>query len=255
YQVEQDVQKAIAPPICSITQNAGCKIFKTQSTQELEQNDRTLMKCLRASNPYLVYRVFILKLEFIKQEIKQELSSLFIPEIKTSETKFQEIRRARRKNSYFYHGIELCSLSGLNRRGDELINLKPGTRVKITADYHSSSLGDDNRQIMVYVKQADIKTKEKYLVSLDSLIYASSSDLYVKAVLTQIKGLVGVLGLTKQDYLQYIEQTYGVKRTGQLWATEIFEVVTHFKNLFYSMFDGWLKVLNGFSSVIVEHES
>ena len=245
-EARQNIQKAIAPIICSTNKNESDKIAETQVSPKLYQSDRTFMKCFVGLTPYLAYRVFILKLEFIKQEIRQKLSSLFVPEIKTSKTKFKEIRKARRKNSYFYHGIELCSLSGLNRRGDELINLKPGTRVKITADYHSSSLGDDNRQIMVYVKQADIKTKEKYLVPLENLICASSTDPYAKIVLTQIKGLVGVLGLTKEDYQQYIEQTYGVKRTGQLWATEIFEVVTYFKYLFYSMFDGWLKVLNGF---------
>ncbi|MFM2315410.1 MAG: hypothetical protein RLZZ04_4688, partial [Cyanobacteriota bacterium] len=154
----------------------------------------------------------------------------------------KEIGKARRKNSYFYHGREVSSRSGLNRRGDELMDLKPGTRVKITTDTHSSSLGDDNRQIMVYVKQVDVKTKEKYLISLDSLICALSNDSYVKAVLPQIKGLVGVLGLTKEDYLQHIEQLYGVKRTGQLWPTEIFEVVTHFQNLFYSVLDKWVTV-------------
>jgi hypothetical protein len=94
---------------------------------------------------------------------------------------------------------------------------------------------------MVYVKQADAKTKEKYLVSLDGLIYAESTDLYAKAVLTQIKGLVDVLGLTKEDYLQYIQETYGVERTGRLWPTEIFEVVTHFQKLFFSIFGDWLE--------------
>ncbi|MGL5076965.1 MAG: hypothetical protein ACRDBG_14225, partial [Waterburya sp.] len=188
------IQKAIAPPICSMQPNASSKIPVIQAKQEFSQSDRTLMKCCVGQAPYLVYRVFVLKLELIKLEIKQKLENLFTPEIKTSETKLKEIGKARRKNCYFYHGIEVSSRSGLNRRGDELINLKPGTRVKILTNIHSSSLGDDNRQIMVYVRPIDVKTKEKYLVSLDSLICASSNDSYVKAVLPQIKGLVGVLG-------------------------------------------------------------
>ncbi|MGL6338680.1 MAG: hypothetical protein ACRC80_06005 [Waterburya sp.] len=238
------IQKAIAPPICSMQPNASSKIPVIQAKQEFSQSDRTLMKCCVGQAPYLVYRVFVLKLELIKLEIKQKLENLFTPEIKTSETKLKEIGKARRKNCYFYHGIEVSSRSGLNRRGDELINLKPGTRVKILTNIHSSSLGDDNRQIMVYVRPIDVKTKEKYLVSLDSLICASSNDSYVKAVLPQIKGLVGVLGLTKKDYLQYIEQTYSVKRTRQLWATEIFEVVTYFQNLFDSSFNNGEQTLS-----------
>jgi hypothetical protein len=231
------IQKAIAPPICSTLQNVSGKISVTQATHKFSQSDRTLMKCCVGLTPYLVYRVFVLKLELIKQEVKQKLENLFKPEIKTSEIKLKEIRQARRKNSYFYHGREVSSRSGLNRRGDELINLKSGTRVKITTYTHSSSLGDDNRQIMVYVRPINVKTKEKYLVPLNTLIYATSTDSYINLILPQIKGLVGALGLTKKDYLQYIEQTYGVKRTGQLRSTKIFEVVTHFQNLFYSMFD------------------
>lgn len=245
-EANQAIQKAIAPPICSIAQNAGGKIFKTLSTQELEQSDRTLMKCLRAFNPYLVYRVFVLKLELIKQEIKQNVENLLVPEIKTSETKFKDVRRARRKNCYFYHGIEVSSRSGLTRRGDELINLKPGTKVKISTDYHSSSLSDDNRQIMVYVRPLEIKTKEKYSVPLNTLIHVTpDSDLYVKAVLPQIKGLVAALGLTKDDYKAHLRQTYNVKSIIQLSGREIFEVVSYLENLFYSIFDDWLKVLNG----------
>jgi len=236
-QASKAVQKAIAPPACSISSNKPSKISVTQTGQKLGKSDHTLMKCFVGLTPYLVYRVFVLKLELIKQEIKQKLDNLFTPEIKTSETKLKEIRKARRKNSYFYHGIEVSSRSGLNRRGDELINLKSGTRVKITTYTHSSSLGDDNRQIMVYVRPINVKTKEKYLVPLNTLIYATSTDSYINLILPQIKGLVGALGLTKEDYLQYIEQIYGVKRTGQLRSTKIFEVVTHFQNLFYSVFD------------------
>ena len=104
-EVSQDVQKAIAPPVCSILKNESDKILVTQATQKFEQSDRTFMKCFVGLTPYLVCRVFILKLEFIKQGIKQKLENLFIPEIKTEETKLKEIRQARRKNSYFYHGI------------------------------------------------------------------------------------------------------------------------------------------------------
>ncbi|MBW4536407.1 MAG: hypothetical protein KME09_20955 [Pleurocapsa minor HA4230-MV1] len=236
-ETRQFIQKAIAPQVCSTLQNESSKIPVIQATQKFPQSDRTFMKCCVGLTPYLVYRVFILNLKLIEQEIKQKLGNLFISETKTSETKFKEIRKAKRKNSYFYHGIELSSRSAFNCRSDELINLKPGARVKILANYHSSSLRDDNWQIMVYVKQVDIETEEKYLVALDSLICASSTDSYVKAVLPQIKGLVGALGLTKKDYLQYIEQLYGVKRTRQLCATQIFEVVTHFQNLFYSVFN------------------
>ncbi|NJL51145.1 MAG: hypothetical protein HC930_01095 [Hydrococcus sp. SU_1_0] len=212
------------------------------------------MKCFVGETPYLVCRAFVLKLEFIKQEIKQKLESLFIPEIKTSEAKFKEVRKARRKNSYFYHGREVSSRSGLTCRGDKLINLKPGTKVKITTDYHSSSLSDDNRQIMVYVrpiefKTKEFKTKEKYLVFLDNLIQiGSSSDSYIKVVLPQIKDLLVALGLTKEDYRQHIQQAYGVESIRQLWPTEVFEVVTHFQNLFLSIFDSRQKVSDGFSS-------
>ena len=245
----QDVQKAIAPPVCSILKNESDEILVAQATQKFERSDRTFMKCFVGLTPHLVYRVFILKLKLIKEKLKQQLESLFTSEIKTSKTKFQEIRRARRKNSYFYHGIEVSSRSGLTRRGDELINLKPGTKVKILTDYHSSSLSDDDRQIMVYVRPTDIKTKEKYLVLLDNLIQVTiNSDSYVKAILPRIKDLVTALGFSKEDCLQYIKQTYGVEKTGQLRATEIFEVVTHFQNLFYSIFDDSIKVSNGLFS-------
>lgn len=244
--INQAVQKAIAPVVCSTSENESDKIAETQISPKFNQSDRTFMKCFVGQAPYLVYRVFILKLELIKQKLKQQLENLFTPEIKTSETKFKEIRKARRKNCYFYHGIELNPRSALNRRDDELISFKPGTKVKILTDYHSSSLGDDNRQIMVYVRPSEIKTKEKYLVPLNTLIHiTTNSDSYVKAVLPQIKGLVAALGLTKEDYWQYIQQTYGVEKTGQLWSTEIFTVVTHFQNLFYSLFDGWSKMPNG----------
>ena len=49
----------------------------------------------------------------------------------------------------------------------------------------------------------------------------TNSDSYIKAVLPQIKGLVHSLGLTREDYLQYIQQTYGVERTRQLWFTSV----------------------------------
>lgn len=200
--------------------------------------------CCVGLAPHLVYRVFILKVKLIKEKLKQQLESLFALKTKTSETKLKEIRKVRRKNSYFYHGRELSSRSALNCRGDELISLKPGTKVKILTDYHSSSLSNDNRQILVYVRPIKIKTKEKYLVPLNTLIrIATNTDSYVKAVLLQIKDLVLALGLTKEDCLQYIKQTYGVEKTGQLRATEIFEVVTHFQNLFYGIFDDCEKVL------------
>ena len=240
------IQKAIAPPLCSIKNSEPDKMLQTLSTQEFQQSDRTFMLCFVGLRPYLVYRVFILKLELVKLEIKQKLENLLVPETKTSQTKFKDVRRARRKNNYFYYGVEVSSRSALNRRGDELISLKPGTKVKISTDYHSSSLSDNNLQILVYVRPIEIKTKEKYLVPLNTLIHiTTNSDSYVKAVLPQIKDLVAALGLTKEDYLQHIQQTYGVERTGCLWPKEIFEVVNHFQNLFYSMFDGCSKVLNG----------
>ena len=168
--------------------------------------------------------------------------SLFTSEFKTSETKFDEIRKARRKNFYFYHGVQFTSRSALNRRGDELISLQPGAKVRILTDYHSSSLGDDNRQIMVYVRPIGIKTKDKYLVPLNSLIrIADNSDSYIKAVLPRIRDLVAALGLSKKDCLQYIKQTYDVEKIGMLWSAEIFEVVTHFQNLLESTFDNWLE--------------
>ena len=58
---------------------------------------------------------------------------------------------------YFYYGIEVSSRSGLTRGGDELINLRPETKVKIITDFHSSSLSNDNRQIMVYIKPTEFK--------------------------------------------------------------------------------------------------
>jgi len=239
-------QKAIAPPICSIEKKESSKNSETQVLQRLEQSDRTLMKCFVGAAPYLVYRVFVLKLELTKLKIMQQLENLFVPETKTSEAKFLEIHKARRKNNYFYHGIELSFYSVSNRRRrDEPIKLKPGTKVKISTDFHSSSLGDDNRQIMVYVRSKEVKTREKYSVPLNTLIPITvDSDSYVKAVLPQIKGLVAALGLTKEDYLKYIKQTYGAERTGGLWPTEIFAVVTYFQNMFYSLFDSWEKVLN-----------
>ena len=240
-QAGKNVEKAIAPNVCSICKNESEKIFVTQATQKLRQSDRTFMKCCVGLTPYIVYRVFVLKLELIKQKLKQQFESLFRSEFKTSETKFDEIRKARRKNSYFYHGVELSSRSALNRRDDELISLKAGIKVKIVTDYHSSTLSDDRRQILVYVRPIEIKTKEKYLVPLNSLIRISDhSDSYIKAVLPRIRDLITVLGLTKQDCLQYIEQTYGVEKIGMLWPAEIFEVVVHFQNLLESTFDNWL---------------
>ena len=248
-QAKQATQKAIAPLACSIDKNEPSKTAKTQARQKLEQSDRTFMKCPVGLTPHLVCRVFILKLELIKEKLKQQLESLFTLETKTPEIKFKEIRKARRKNSYFYHGRELSSRSGLTRRGDELISLKPGTKVKILTDHHSSSFSDDNRQILVYVRPMNVKTKEKCLVPLGNLIQvATDSDSYVKAILPRIKDLVTALGLSKEDCLQYIKQTYSVEKTGQLRATEIFEVVTHFQNLFYSMFDNSIKVSNGLFS-------
>ena len=242
----QNVQKAIAPMACITNKNEFGKIAETQARQKFERSDRTFMKCFVGLTPHLVYRVFMLRLEIIKQKLKQEFESLFSSEFKTSEAKFKEIRKARRRNCYFYHGVEFSSRSALNRRGEELISLKPGTKVKILTDYHSSSLSDDNRQILVYVTPIEIKTKEKYLVSLNRLIGTTTdSDSYIKAVLPQIKDLVTALGLTKEDCLQYIKQTHGVETIGRLWPTEIFEVVTHFQNLFYSLFDDGLKVQNG----------
>jgi hypothetical protein len=239
-------QEAIAHPVCSIEKKESSKNSETQVLQRLEQSDRTLMKCCVGAAPYLVYRVFVLKLELTKLKIMQELENLFVPETKTSEAKFKEIHQARRKNNYFYHGIELSFYSVSNRRRrDEPIKLKPGTKVKISTDFHSSSLGDDNRQIMVYVRSKEVKTREKYLVPLNTLISITvDTDSYVKAVLPQIKGLVAALGLTKEDYLKYIKQTYGAERTGRLWPTEIFAVVTYFQKMFYSLFDSWSKVLN-----------
>ena len=252
-QANQNVEQAIAPTVCSICKNESRKNSVTQAAQKLQQSDRTFMKCCVGLHPYLVYRVFVLKLELIKQKLKQQLESLFIPETKTSEAKFKEIRKARRKNSYFYHGVELCERIVFKRRRRKLFarsepvnSLQPGTKVKILTDYHSSSLSDDNRQILVYVRPIDVKTKEKYLVPLNTLIHiTTNSDSYVKAVLPRIKGLVTALGLTKEDYWQHIRKTYGVERTGQLWPREIFEVVTHFQNLFFGLFDGWSKVSNG----------
>ena len=261
----KNIQNTIAPRTCSIKQNKLDKTAETQVIQKVEQSDRTLMKCLKVSNPYLVYRVFILRLELVELKIKQWLEKLFTPKFKTSETKFEEVRKAirgkaKRKNTYFYHGVEHSDSSNFKYRRRKLsevygssksVNklqpgLKAGMKVKILTDYHSSSLSDDNRQILVYVRPIEIKTKEKYLVPLDNLIrVTSNSDSYLKVVLPQIKGLVIALGLTREDYWQHIQQTYGVERTGQLWPTEIFEVVTHFKNLFYNLFDDWSKVSNG----------
>ena len=245
-EASQNVQKAIAPPVCSTEKNELGKIAETQATQKLKQSDRTLMKCCVGQATYLVYRVFVLKLELTKLEIEQKLENLFVPEIKTSETKFKDVRRARRKNCYFYHGIEVSSHSGLTRRGDELINLKPGTKVKITTDYHSSSLSDDNRQIMVYVRPIEIETKEQYLVFLDSLIPALERENYNLAVLPLIKKLVYSLGLDRTDYLDYIQQTYQVSRTKYLSNNQIFQVIEYFQNLLIEPILSKERVPNGF---------
>ncbi|MEN9568614.1 MAG: hypothetical protein RLZZ69_3810, partial [Cyanobacteriota bacterium] len=228
-ETSQNIQKAIAHPICSTVKNETSQNSETQVIQKLEQSDRTLMKCCVGAAPYLVYRVFILKLEITRIMIKQQLENLFIPEIKSSDIKLKEIRRVRRKNSYFYHGTELCPCSISNRSKSEQIELQPGMKVKVLTDFHSSSWADDSRQIMVYIRPRDVETKEKYLVPLNTLIPLTvDADSYVKAVLPQIKGLVAALGLTKEDYLKYIKQTYGAERTGNLWPTEIFAVVTYF---------------------------
>ncbi|MEY2834299.1 MAG: hypothetical protein RLZZ574_3559, partial [Cyanobacteriota bacterium] len=248
-EASQDIQKAIAPPVCSIKKEEADKNSETQVLQKLEQSDRTLMKCCVGAAPYLVYRVFVLKLELTKLKIMQQLENLFVPETKTSEAKFLEIHQARRKknNNYFYHGVQLSfySVSNRRRRDKPIKQLKPGTKVKISTDFHSSSLGDDNRQVLVYVRSKEVKTREKYSVPLNTLIPITvDADSYVKAVLPQIKGLVAALGLTKEDYLKYIKQTYGAQRTGNLRSTEIFAVVTYFQKMFYSLFDSWSKVLN-----------
>lgn len=248
-EASQDIQKAIAPCVCSIETKALSKNAQTQVLDKFEQSDRTLMKCCVGAAPYLVYRVFVLKLELTKLKIMQQLENLFVPETKTSEAKFLEIHQARRKknNNYFYHGVQLSfySVSNRRRRDEPIKQLKSGTKVKISTDFHSSSLGDDNRQILVYVRSKEVKTREKYSVPLNTLIPITvEADSYVKAVLPQIKGLVAALGLTKEDYLKYIKQTYGAQRTGNLRSTEVFAVVTYFQKMFYSMFDSWSKVLN-----------
>jgi hypothetical protein len=248
-EASQDIQKAIAPCVCSIETKALSKNAQTQVLDKFEQSDRTLMKCCVGAAPYLAYRVFVLKLELTKLKIMEQLENLFVSETKTSEAKFKEIHQARtrRKNNYFYHGVELSlySVSKRRRRDEPIKQLKPGTKVKILTDFHSSSLGDDDRQILVYVRSKEVKTREKYSVPLNTLIPITvEADSYVKAVLPQIKGLVAALGLTKEDYLKYIKQTYGAQRTGNLRSTEVFAVVTYFHKMFYSMFDSWSKVLN-----------
>jgi hypothetical protein len=249
-QASQDIQKAIAPCVCSIETKALSKNAQTQVLDRFEQSDRTLMKCCVGAFPYLVFRVFILELELTKLKIKimQGLESLFVYETKTSEAKLKEIHQARKKNDYFYHGVKLSfySVSNRRRRRDQpLKRLKPGTKVRISTDLHSSSWADDNRQIMVYVRSKEVKTREKYSVPLNTLIPITvDCDSYVKAVLPLIKGLVAALGLTKEDYLKYIKQTYGVQRTRSLCPTEIFAVVTYFQKMFYSLFDSWSKALN-----------
>ncbi|MEN9520723.1 MAG: hypothetical protein RLZZ381_3311, partial [Cyanobacteriota bacterium] len=246
-ETSQNIQKAIAQSICSIEKKESSKNSETQVLQEFEESDRTLMKCCVGAAPYLVYRVFILKLELMRLKIKQQLENLFVSETKTSEAKFKEIDQARKKNNnYFYHGVQLSLYSVSNRRRDQPIKqLKPGTKVRISTDFHSSSLGDDNRQIMVYVRSKEVKTREKYSVPLSTLIPITvDADSYVKAVLPQIKGLVAALGLTREDYLKYIKQTYGAQKTESLQSTEIFAVVTYFQKMFYSLFDSWSKVLN-----------
>jgi hypothetical protein len=246
-ETSQNIQKAIAQSICSIEKKESSKNSETQVLQKFEESDRTLMKCCVGAAPYLVYRVFILKLELMRLKIKQQLENLFVSETKTSEAKFKEIDQARKKNNnYFYHGVQLSLYSVSNRRRDQPIKqLKPGTKVRISTDFHSSSLGDDNRQIMVYVRSKEVKTREKYSVPLSTLIPITvDADSYVKAVLPQIKGLVAALGLTREDYLKYIKQTYGAQKTESLQSTEIFAVVTYFQKMFYSLFDSWSKVLN-----------
>ena len=159
------IQKAIAPPLCSIKNSEPDKMLQTSSTQEFQQSDRTLMKWVVGLRPYLVYRVFILKLELVKLEIKQKLENLLIPEIKTSETKFKDVRRARRKNSYFYHGIEVSSHSGLTRRGDEVINLKPGTAELASSIKQLFGSEDDEAVLLSTVHRAKGMESERVYIA------------------------------------------------------------------------------------------
>ena len=163
-----------------------------------------------------------------------EYKSLSLPsesQVKTSEMKFQEIKKARKKNSYFYHGIEVNSRSALTRRHDELENLKPGMKIRILTNFHSSTLGDDDRQILVYVRPTEIKTKEKYLVPLERLVPVLDHENYNSALLPFVKKLVISLGLNKVDYHDYLRKTYQVCRTQDLTGTQIFQIIKYYESL------------------------
>ena len=162
-------------------------------------------------------------------QVEKESSTL-LSQLKTSETKFQEIRKARKK-LYFYHGSERSSRSALSSRRDELKSLKPGTKIKILTDCHSSTLMDDNRQILVYVRPTEIKTKEKYLVPLESLVPVLDHENYNSALLPLVKKLVQSLGLNKMDYHDYLRKNYQVCRTQYLTGTQLFQTIKYYESL------------------------
>ncbi|MGL6338240.1 MAG: hypothetical protein ACRC80_03770, partial [Waterburya sp.] len=175
------------------------------------------------------FNTVVLTGNLIKQQLKTIAQEIINP-YRTSETKLEIIAQARRKNKYFYHGKSLSSITGNSKKKQKSIALETGEQVKITSDLHSSSLSDDCRQILVYVKSLEVPSSMKYLIPLESLIEVNSYQNYQQAILPQIKDLIVNLGLSKQDYHDYIHQAYQVKSTLQLFSWEIFQVFQLYKN-------------------------
>ncbi len=157
-----------------------------QSDKALQQTDPTLVKCLSGLPPYLVFRTYVLTNQIITQRLEELLLENEPKKERSSEAKFQEIEEAKKVKKYFYYGptlsvIKAWRLSSKKNfyskdQESEEESLKAGDQVKITNDYHSSTLGDDDREILVYVKHVESKLKEKYVVPLKSLLLEILED-------------------------------------------------------------------------------
>lgn len=107
--------------------------------------------------------------------------------------------------------------------------MHPGERVKILNLVHSNTWSDDNRQLLVYVRPRNIKTKANHLIPVSRLLEATEKD-YHRTVLAQIKQLVGRLGLTKEDWLEFIKTRYDADSIIYLTYQQLYEAWVYYRD-------------------------
>lgn len=207
--------RSIGPCSCNMPRSKVLEQSVTQITSGIDKNDRTLMKCLLSFPPYLVSNTQVL----------------------TSSVKLDFIQKAKSKsnNQYFYNGPVLNSRRATTRK-QNLQELIPGTIVKISSEIHSTSYRDDSSPLMVYVYNPELQPKKNYPVLFDSLIKVDNFDSYLSAVYLLIKDFILAIGKHKTDFLNYLQNQYGVDSIISLSPTEIFQVFQHYKTLYLDNF-------------------